>query len=288
MPGAQPIGPRYGTSAELLAEFVLGSMAFTTRVPRQEDVGHDLLCVLAERSGRMMLAGPFFTVQVKNKKQELVYEKDYELTWLRNQENPFFVCFADTEKLTVELFSTWHMLDGFLASDAKRVVLLPEDDGVVVRPIETKPDQSEQRISLGQAILRVHAQEIVDPHRVGILAAAMRDWVDLDRRNIVNRSAGMYWVSGPVAYSTNASPQAATQVATAFYWNPKNLEICERNLGRTATSLRLVHRACGMEHEQRAAVSDRIRTVESLLRAHSTSLDALGVDELRKLGLEIP
>ena len=72
MPGAQPIGPRYGTSAELLAEFVLGSMAFTTRVPRQEDVGHDLLCVLAERSGRMMLAGPFFTVQVKNKKQELV------------------------------------------------------------------------------------------------------------------------------------------------------------------------------------------------------------------------
>jgi hypothetical protein len=287
MPGAQPIGPRYGGSAELLAEFVLSSMAFVSRVPRQEDVGHDLLCVLAERSGRMMLAGPFFTVQVKNRRQRLVYEKDYELTWLRNQQNPFFLCFADTETLTVELFSTWHMLDGFLAaSDATRIVLVPENDGEVVRPIETEADRSEQRISLGQAVLRIHAQEVVDPTRVGALAAAMREWVELDRQNIVNRSAGMYWVTGPVAYATNSSPHAATQAATSFYWNANNLQICERNLARTATALRLVHRSRGAAHEESSPVLDRIRTLQDLLRAHSTSLDPLGVDALRKSGFD--
>ena len=71
MPGARLRNFRFGDNAELLAEFALNTFAFTTRVPRQEDVGHDLFCSLTERDGNLLRAGPFFTVQIKSDRSEL-------------------------------------------------------------------------------------------------------------------------------------------------------------------------------------------------------------------------
>ncbi len=66
MPGARHPDFRLGDRTELLAEFCLNTMAFTTRVPRQEDIGHDFFCVLSEIKQDMLWAGPSFTVKVKS------------------------------------------------------------------------------------------------------------------------------------------------------------------------------------------------------------------------------
>ncbi len=50
---------------DLLLLYCIGRLAFTTRVPRTEDVGHDLLCSMIEKVGGLLKAGPFFTVQIK-------------------------------------------------------------------------------------------------------------------------------------------------------------------------------------------------------------------------------
>lgn len=71
MPGGRLRSFRFGDRNELIAEFVLNTFAFTTRVPRQEDVGHDLLCVLSNLKGDMFWAGPSFTVQVKSEHEPL-------------------------------------------------------------------------------------------------------------------------------------------------------------------------------------------------------------------------
>ena len=79
MPGARAYGFRIGDNAELLSEFVISRLAFTSKVPRTEDVGHDFLCSLAERAENMLKAGPFFTVQAKSNREPIVFQKQYEL-----------------------------------------------------------------------------------------------------------------------------------------------------------------------------------------------------------------
>src|SRR5258708_5256759 len=68
MPGSRTTGFLFGSSAERLAELILGSFAFVTPVPHQVDVGHDFHCVLHRPAAdrRTLRAGPAFSAQVKS------------------------------------------------------------------------------------------------------------------------------------------------------------------------------------------------------------------------------
>lgn len=289
MPGARARGFRFGDSAELLAEFILGSMAFTTRVPRQEDVGHDLLCVLAERTGNLLTAGPFFTVQVKNKREEIVYDKEYEVTWIKNQENPFFVCVVDRENLTVELYSTWNMWNGFLFKKANRIVLVPGGPDDEYQKVWTCEDRTKQVVPLGRPILRISAKDVMNEEQVQSFGAILREWVEMDRENIVNRLAGMYWVVGPIHYETNRPLTETPGWSVAFYWNVKNLPMCLRNFGRSATALRLVVRkALGPDGEAALGWAQKIDGLERVLRSHFDHLEPIAKDVLcKEVGLVV-
>ena len=98
MPGARHPSFRLGDRTELLLEFCLNTVAFTTRVPRQEDIGHDFFCVLSEIRDNLIWAGPSFTVQVKSDSAPLVFEKPHEVAWVKDLENPFFLAVADIEQ----------------------------------------------------------------------------------------------------------------------------------------------------------------------------------------------
>jgi hypothetical protein len=94
MSGAQLAATAFGTTSEHLAEAVLSAIAFTTRVRRENDVGHDFHCVLhlplnvPAESGNgtvtMRTAGPPFNVQVKsgNDRKPIVYEKEHAREWI--------------------------------------------------------------------------------------------------------------------------------------------------------------------------------------------------------------
>jgi hypothetical protein len=282
MPGVRPWGFRPGDSAELLAECILGCLAFTSRVPRTEDVGHDLLCSIAERDGNLLKAGPFFTVQVKSTRDVVKYSGEHELEWIRGQENPFFLAIVDRSALCLEMYSTWNMLNGFLLRGAKCVVLQaggPED---VCGEVVTAVDESEQRIPLGKPILRITAQDVMNPAKAQDYARILRQWVELDRENIVNRHASMYWINGPAFYQTNHPLGAETQFRVAFYWNAKNLYDCLVNFGRSATALRLViRRRVGEEGERSAELSGKIAALEQALRSIAEQLDPFSKTLLR-------
>ena len=282
MPGAQPKGFRCGDSAELFAEFVLNSLAFTTRVPRQEDIGHDLLCALAEHDGTLVRAGPSFTVQVKSKRENLVYEKEHEVAWIKNQDNPFFICISRRESLEIELYSTWNMLNGFLAKRADRITLVPGNPDDNYQEVTTLEDGSEQTIPLGRPILRISAQDAMDEETVQRFGAVLRKWIELDRENIVNRSAGMHWVVGPRDYDTNESLKEVTEWGIAFFWHAKNLCRCRMNLGRAATALRLTIHHLGAEAEAEPKMAQEIKALEQALSVHCDYLQPLAKSVLRK------
>jgi len=69
MPGARLRSFRLGDRSELLVQHLLTGLAFTTPVPRQEDIGFDFLCSLITQTkdSGLLRARPFFTVQAKSK-----------------------------------------------------------------------------------------------------------------------------------------------------------------------------------------------------------------------------
>ena len=142
MPGRQLHDPRLGSSSELLAQFILNRLAFTAKVPREEDVGHDFVCSLAKREGRFVKAGGSFSVQVKSRKEHIHYNTDAARAWIRSQENPFFICVVNRRKLLFELFSTWNMINAFLHRGedvVDDVVLIPKDTREPHRIVYPKP-----------------------------------------------------------------------------------------------------------------------------------------------------
>jgi hypothetical protein len=224
---------RQGDHAERLAEFILGSFAFTTPIPRSEDIGHDFHCVLAEQdaSGRFLRAGPSFSVQVRSKLKPLEFNRLYESKWAAEQANPFFYAVVTRSTLTLDLYSTWNRMNAFTHYGPEWPTTFQPNEEFRL-PFLTN---GRLQVPLGEPILRLTAREATEA-KVDWAADVMRPWIQLDRRNIVNNESGMHWVEGPPTWTTNAVPPPSTY--TRFYWNSKNLRDCIDNFGRTAVALR--------------------------------------------------
>lgn len=289
MPGARHRTFRLGDRTELLVEFVLNTIAFTARVPRQEDVGHDLYCVLSELHGGLLLAGPFFTVQVKSNRDPIVFEKEHELAWIRDQQNPLFVAVGHRDTLRVDIYSTWSRLNGILRKGANKIVLELGDPDAPYEPVSTAADGSEQRIPVGKPAVSVVLDEMMDEKRADHVRAILKGWIALDRQNIVNTNSGMNWVTGPTKYETNEPLGANCELVTWFYWNARNLPSCQLNFGRCATGLRLVLRlALSEAGEKDTPWLGRIQDLERALESWAECLEPLSKRALREqVGLDV-
>jgi hypothetical protein len=213
MSGARLRSFRLGDRSELLVESLLAGFAFTTRVPRQEDIGIDFLCSLisGNKGETLLKAGPFFAVQAKSSTEEITYDKPHELEWISNQENPILLCVADRKTAAMDVYSTWNLLCGVLGGGLggnikpTRITLRPGETGEDWRGLKNKPDGA-QEILLGKPIIRITHQDIIDETSTKNIAEVVGEWIALDRLNIVNRHAGMNWVVGPAKYETGRAP----------------------------------------------------------------------------------
>jgi hypothetical protein len=276
MPGARNVDFRQGDWKELLVESCLAAIAFTTRVPRQEDVGHDFFCTLCEPKDRMLWAGLSFTVQAKSDTKPLVFEKPYEVKWITELENPFLIAVANREDLRVDIYSTWFRLNGILRKKARRIELQP---GAPTRDANpwTAEDRSKQVIALGKPIVSATIGEFLDkPADIGNV---LKQWVTLDRQNIVRREIGLYYVTGPhpneESYQTNEALTRNTPIMRWVYSHPENLEKCKLNFGLSATALRL---AVGRKYEtsmNNEAVAKKVQALDAILREYWDTLDPL-------------
>lgn len=238
MPGGQLKNTRIGSPAERLAEYFLSGIAFTTPVPRQEDVGLDFYCVLALRheDDPMVFAGPSFTVQAKSRWQKVRYRKPVEITWIASQENPLFVCFADPKQSSFELYSTCALVPGLLHHGPRETVLEP---GVAAIRANIRKDENDVlHIPLGRPVLSLTMDDVQDDD-LARWAVILEPWIRIDRQNIVNRRAKIHWVHWPLDHRTNEPLDDATRFEVGFYWNFKNLPSSQANLLRAATLLRL-------------------------------------------------
>jgi hypothetical protein len=240
MPGVRSKTFRLGDRSELLVQHLLAGLALTTPVPRQEDVGIDFLCTLisADDDPRLVKAGAFFAVQAKSNLNPLVYEKPYEVKWILHQENPLLICVADRPKSAMDVYSTWNLVfaaqAGWKGRPQRRIRLLPGKTGSNWWGIEDLEEDGYQDVFLGRPILRTTLDELSDEDRAKEISELMKQWLVLDRTNIVNRYAGLHWAIGPETYETGESP---VPNKTLFAYHPANLPQCFLNLGRSAAAI---------------------------------------------------
>lgn len=283
MPGGRLRSYRLGDRTELLAEFVLSTIAFTTRVPRQEDIGHDFLCALSELRNGFYWAGPSFTVQVKSDNKPLEFDKPHEIAWIKEQENPFFLAVGNRKALKLDIYSTWNRLNGFLAKAAEKIIfeLSPPPPGQ--KSVLTEGDGSKQVIYLGKPIVSVSIQEMMDEAHATTVREKLREWILLDRENIVNRHAEIHWTVGPEKWETNELITENTPRMMSIFWNAKNLSTCARNFGRAATELRLtLRKVLGAAGEQLPENAGHVTALEDVLGSYVKWLDQASRDALSR------
>jgi hypothetical protein len=252
MAGGQMRNTAFGTTSEHLAEAFLSAFAFTTRVSRENDLGHDLHCVLHEhsdalgdpddaeeggtaRASGVLSAGPPFNVQVKSDRRAISYEKPHARKWIGTQQSPFFVCVVSRKELTFDFHSTWNLNNaiqmygyGWDTDHVTRIDLIipqPNDDWPGIADIkDPRRNNGVLAVPLGPAILSAKMTDVMVPDTAKKLASVLGDWIALERANIVRQATRMHWVYGPDHWHQNARLDGNTPMTGEFFYNPENLE----------------------------------------------------------------
>lgn len=236
MPGGQFANFRGGSKAELLANYLLEHLAFVTRVLREEDVGEDLMCTLNKPIGQMLCADAFFTVQVKSKTGPVEYKSQYAVEWIERLENPFFIAVVNITEGQMDLFSTWRKLNAFLLKPASVVRLIPDHQkgDLYVDRTDNGVD-----IYLGNPVVSLSLDDLSDDDRLSNLRSVLKEWIEIDRLNLVRRGAKLHWVKGPLEHETNASPNSSPSTVweQRFFTNPKNIKSTLENYINASAAL---------------------------------------------------
>jgi hypothetical protein len=222
----------------------------------------------------LIWAGPSFTVQIRSNCKPLIFEKTHEIAWVKELENPFFVAVGDRDQLRVEIYSTWSRLRAFEWRAARRIVLQPGPPVKGRDQVWTAKDGSNQIIALGKPIITATAQEFMEKSRANALREVLKQWILLDRINIVSNLAGTHWVIGPETYDTNRRLGQYRRHLFQIFWNAKNLQRCRLNFGRAATELRLtIQLILDAGRRTNSALAAEVAALDSALRTYWKVLD---------------
>lgn len=166
MPGILLGSFREGSRSEYLAQYILSTLGVSVPVPRQEDIGADFHCTLAEQDGERLIFKGSFLVQTKSisEKDKLFYGglddknewKQEEVSWLFGQELPLFIGLVDKQALKMEFFSTSNMWQArYKSGKPSRIQLQPNvppgPDDVVRFP--TSEPQTDWPSGMGDGML---------------------------------------------------------------------------------------------------------------------------------------
>ena len=175
---------REGDRLELLADYLLSAIGITTSVKRQDDLGYDFHCQLADNESGFLTFGAPFLIQIKSKSEnnKIIYggEKNWKpenLTWLFRNEIPFLIGFVDKQNSSFEIYDTtglWQVYN--LNHDSCSMVEIaphPHQKGEmrenckVTKLQQWNPEYGDgykYEIDLGNAIVSLDTKDILNPN----------------------------------------------------------------------------------------------------------------------------
>jgi hypothetical protein len=182
---------------------MLSALGLVTQVPRQEDIGFDMICNIADQESGVLSFRHHYAVSVKStaddarfvfeppdsRKGDATYAKHYD--WMFNFELPLLLALVDRDKQEVALFSTlpaWFLHYGHKA-DCGVIELLPRqsttgENAQVGPPKDCGPDaraagRKRYEVDLGPPITVIKATDLNDKARLALIKEQLRPAIEL-------------------------------------------------------------------------------------------------------------
>jgi hypothetical protein len=199
MPGKRSTNLRKGDRAEGFGVQMLRSFAAVASVPREEDIGIDVICTLLRPERALQYAEDSFFVQIKSVSvSEILYEND-DYTWLCNLLLPIFVARVDLRASKIEIFSMQRVFTRARRYCRGVKVYLGEGD--------SNSDQDIDFIPLGHPILEWISADEVEPSFHENTYQIMKAWVMHEQKNRLLRQAHR---CQELEWTTNEFPRIGT------------------------------------------------------------------------------
>lgn len=181
MPGKRSNNLRKGDLAEGFGILALRSFAAVAPVPREEDVGIDVVCTLLRPEGMSLYAEDSFFVQIKSASiSKITYEGD-DYTWLYELLLPIFIARVDLRASKIEIFSMQRVFTRAKRSCKGITVYLGEGN--------SNSDQDIDFISLGHPILEWTSANLAEANFHENTYKLMKVWVLHEQKNRLLRGA---------------------------------------------------------------------------------------------------
>lgn len=202
---------REGNRSEYLAQYLMSAVGLCAPVIRQEDIGVDFYCAVAQQAGIALTFRSPFSLQVKSSDQAIEYGgadkkgewKRHEIEWLRRQELPLLIGIVSKTDREIRIYSTQMLAHVFNQMPFPGQLVLDPDQSkdsqhdVPHAHRRDKPslpdghgDQHVWDVPLGPPVAIASIDTIEDPAQLAKIRESLIRAVHLDAMNLKYRGLG--------------------------------------------------------------------------------------------------
>ncbi len=230
MSGVRSYSFREGDRSEYLAQFLLSAIGLCTPIPRQEDIGLDFACSIADQeSGLLSFGYPYLvstksisspSIKIEPSKTAIAVGDSSHVGWLWRQEQPILLGVVDKANISLRLYSLlplWFLYykgGPTIGSLSLTPRIDPNDLDDVGRPAQGKelsewPGHFHFDVDLGQPIAILDIPTIQDESKTRKLKTRLRKVIKLAQQSLLHYQLGIphfYWIARASADGENLQP----------------------------------------------------------------------------------
>lgn len=258
MSGIRLYSFREGDRSEYLANYLLSGLGLVTVVPRQEDIGYDFYCQLADQEKGNLTFGYPFIIQVKSEGiEDITYGNDKisewkreHIEWLFKLELPILFGIVNKKKMQIDIYECSSFRFLFVENQNPSVIVFKprstKSDTEIGRPTKEalnnwtstdKGDGHKYTVDLGNPLVTITNDDIYNHEILFIKKNILRNAVTIEQNNILYGKLNLphfHWI---------LKVETDIGFAPAWYYgssdNPEILSNHYRTLGPGIISLAL-------------------------------------------------
>lgn len=236
MSGVRSFSFREGDRSEYLAQFFLSAMGLCTSIPRQEDIGFDFSCSVADQEAGILTFGYPYLISVKSISGPSIDVEptpaviqangDRHVSWLFRQDQPVFLGVVDKDNISIRIFSLlplWFLYYqggptiGTLSLKPRLDAQHMQDVGAPERGAELAnwPGHYHYDVDLGHPVAILDLETIQNQNRLGAMKRFLRIAIDFAQRNLLH-----YKLQIPHFYWFPITTPDASALQPGFFYQP--------------------------------------------------------------------
>lgn len=207
MSGIRVYNFREGDRSEYVANYILSGLGLVTAVSRQEDIGFDFYCQLADQESGILSFGFPFVIQVKSYGIEnIVYGemnpkkwKAENINWLFRLEIPLLIGVASKKRMRLDFYNTSPLNFIYFENRNPSIIelkLQSESDNVTVdkpqkQSLENwqsdKGDGNKYVVDLGNPLITIDNEDLQDVEKLKNKKDMLRSIILMEQENYLFR-----------------------------------------------------------------------------------------------------